>query len=135
MPLFNFILYFFLSNLYCFLFQYTYGDQEAEYHFIRIHGQELVLLKNSGIIHFERVAMKKPQTARQETFVSTICPDYLAIIQHGDGIESSILERKWMDIKFEPLSSLCGRSKRYIGLKLLSYVLSEQIISYLFMVN
>lgn len=47
--------------MYRFLFQYTCGDYEAEYHFIRTQDQELVLLKNSGIIHFETVAIfKKP---------------------------------------------------------------------------
>lgn len=67
--------------------------------------------------------------------MSTTFLDYLAIIWHGDGREFSILERKLTDIKFESLSSLCGRSERNKGLKLLKYIPSEYIISYLFSVN
>lgn len=45
--------------------------------------------------------------------MSTTFPDHLAIIWHGDGIEFSFLERKLTGIKFEPLSSLCGKSERH----------------------
>lgn len=45
--------------------------------------------------------------------MSTTFPDHLAIIWHGDDIEFSFLERKLTGIKFEPLSSLCGKSERH----------------------
>lgn len=67
--------------------------------------------------------------------MSTTFPDYLATIWYGDGIEFSFLERKIIDIKFEPLNSLYCRSERHTGLKLLKYIPSEYIISYLFSVN
>lgn len=57
----SFFFYPFLSNVCCFLFQYTlarYGAYEAEYHFVGMEGQELVLLKNRAIIHSEIVAVK-----------------------------------------------------------------------------
>lgn len=66
MPLLKiFFLYSFIFNVY-FLFQYIYGDYEAEYHFIRKQGQELVLLKNRGIMHFEIVTIKKKVLDRKD---------------------------------------------------------------------